>query len=69
MNDETSSLSHWFGLLLLYTNLAQPLSPHTRVLNMTKIAEIQDRSAASAWSPIRDYADVIAIGAKVGQKC
>jgi len=32
---------------------------------MTKITEIQDRSAASAWSPIREYADVIAIGAKV----
>ena len=34
---------------------------------MTKITQIEDRSAASAWSPIREYADVIAIGAKVRQ--
>ena len=32
---------------------------------MTKITQIEDRSAASAWSPIREHADVIAIGAKV----
>ncbi len=34
---------------------------------MTKITQIEDRSAASAWSPIREYGDVIAIGAKVRQ--
>lgn len=34
---------------------------------MTKITQIEDRSAASAWSPIREYADVIALGAKVRQ--
>jgi hypothetical protein len=32
---------------------------------MTKITQIEDRSAASAWSPIRNYPDVIALGAKV----
>ena len=34
---------------------------------MTKIAQIVDRSAASAWSPIASQADVIAIGGKVGR--
>jgi hypothetical protein len=33
---------------------------------MSKIAQIEDRGAATAWSPIRTYADVIALGAKVG---
>ena len=32
---------------------------------MTKIAQIEDRGAAVAWSPIRSYADVIALGTKV----
>ena len=32
---------------------------------MTKITQIEDRSAAVAWSPIQSYADVIALGAKV----
>mmetsp|Transcript_24966 Transcript_24966/g.38177 ORF Transcript_24966/g.38177 Transcript_24966/m.38177 type:complete len:1050 (-) Transcript_24966:54-3203(-) len=31
---------------------------------MTKITQIDDRSAATAWSPVRAYADVIALGAK-----
>jgi hypothetical protein len=34
---------------------------------MTKISQIDDRSAATAWSPIREYADVIALGAKVSE--
>jgi hypothetical protein len=33
---------------------------------MTKIAQIIDRSSATAWCPIASQADVIAIGAKVG---
>jgi hypothetical protein len=32
---------------------------------MSKITQIDDRSAATAWSPVRAYADVIALGAKV----
>jgi hypothetical protein len=32
---------------------------------MTKIAEISDRGASVAWSPIKKYADVIAVGSKV----
>jgi|AntRauTorckE5430_2_1112549.scaffolds.fasta_scaffold01803_2 hypothetical protein len=32
---------------------------------MTKIAEIEDRGATVAWSPVNEYADVIAVGAKV----
>lgn len=32
---------------------------------MTKISQIDDRSAAAAWSPARKYGDVIALGAKV----
>lgn len=35
---------------------------------MTKITQIDDRSAASAWCPIREYADVIALGAKVSHE-
>lgn len=31
---------------------------------MTKIAQIQDRGATVAWSPIQSFADVIALGAK-----
>jgi len=31
---------------------------------MTKIAQIQDRGATVAWSPIQAFADVIALGAK-----
>lgn len=33
--------------------------------NMTKITQINDRSAATAWSPVAEYAGVIALGAKV----
>lgn len=32
---------------------------------MTKIAEIEDRGATIAWSPVAEIADVIALGAKV----
>jgi len=32
---------------------------------MTKVAQIEDRGAAVAWSPIGEYGDVIALGAKV----
>ncbi len=32
---------------------------------MTKITQIEDRSATVAWSPISSHADVIALGAKV----
>jgi hypothetical protein len=32
---------------------------------MTKITQINDRSAATAWSPVVEYAGVIALGAKV----
>ena len=35
---------------------------------MTKVTQIDDRSATVAWSPIDSYADVIALGAKVGLK-
>uniref|UniRef100_A0A7S3PXW7 WW domain-containing protein n=1 Tax=Chaetoceros debilis TaxID=122233 RepID=A0A7S3PXW7_9STRA len=31
---------------------------------MTKVAQIEDRGAAVAWSPVGDHADVIALGAK-----
>eukprot|EP00579_Thalassiosira_antarctica_P000907 CAMPEP_0201876878 /NCGR_PEP_ID=MMETSP0902-20130614/8436_1 /ASSEMBLY_ACC=CAM_ASM_000551 /TAXON_ID=420261 /ORGANISM="Thalassiosira antarctica, Strain CCMP982" /LENGTH=1129 /DNA_ID=CAMNT_0048404213 /DNA_START=68 /DNA_END=3457 /DNA_ORIENTATION=+ len=31
---------------------------------MTKIAELQDKGAVVAWSPIGEYADVIALGSK-----
>lgn len=34
---------------------------------MTKVAQIEDRGAAVAWSPIGDFADVIALGAKVSE--
>ena len=32
---------------------------------MTKITQIDDRSAEIAWSPVIENADVIALGAKV----
>ena len=32
---------------------------------MTKVAEIEERGATVAWSPISDYADVMALGSKV----
>ncbi len=32
---------------------------------MTKIAELKDRGAVVAWSPLSDYADVLAMGSKV----
>ena len=32
---------------------------------MTKIAEIQDRGAAVAWSPISSHPDLLALGTKV----
>lgn len=32
---------------------------------MTKVTQIEDRSAAVAWSPISSRADVIALGEKV----
>jgi hypothetical protein len=32
---------------------------------MTRIAQIEDRGATVAWSPVTGYADVIAVGAKV----
>ena len=34
---------------------------------MTKVAQIEDRGAAVAWSPVGDHADVIALGAKVSE--
>ena len=43
-------------------------SKHTSrvvVAIMTKIAQIDDRGATTAWSPIQSYADVIAVGGKV----
>ena len=32
---------------------------------MTKIAELKDKGAVVAWSPLGEYADVIALGSKV----
>lgn len=32
---------------------------------MTKIAELRDKGAVVAWSPLGEYADVIACGSKV----
>lgn len=32
---------------------------------MTKIAELQDKGAVVAWSPMGEYADVVALGSKV----
>ncbi len=32
---------------------------------MTKITQIDDRSATIAWSPIQSHADIVALGAKV----
>ena len=32
---------------------------------MTKVTQIDDRSATIAWSPIGSHADVVALGAKV----
>jgi len=32
---------------------------------MTRIAQIDDRGAALAWSPVSSHADVIALGTKV----
>ena len=32
---------------------------------MTKIAELTDKGAVVAWSPLPDYADVLALGSKV----
>lgn len=32
---------------------------------MTKIAELKDKGAEVAWSPLGEYADVIALGSKV----
>ena len=32
---------------------------------MTKIAQIDDHGSALAWSPVKDYADVVALGTKV----
>lgn len=38
----------------------------TRALTMTKIAELKDKGAVVAWSPlVGEYADVIALGSKV----
>ena len=34
-------------------------------MTKTKITEIVDRSAATAWSPVAEYANVIALGIKV----
>lgn len=31
---------------------------------MTKIAELKDKGAVVAWSPLREYADVVAVGSK-----
>jgi len=33
---------------------------------MTKIAELKDRGSVVAWSPLSEYADVLALGTKVG---
>ena len=33
--------------------------------DMTKIAELKDKGAVVAWSPLSDYADVLALGSKV----
>jgi hypothetical protein len=32
---------------------------------MTKIAQIEDKGATLAWSPLKSHADVVAVGAKV----
>ena len=32
---------------------------------MTKIAQIDDHGSALAWSPVKDHADVVALGTKV----
>jgi hypothetical protein len=32
---------------------------------MTKISQIDDRGAVVAWSPVGEFADVIALGSKV----
>lgn len=32
---------------------------------MSRIAELKDKGAVAAWSPLRDHADVVALGSKV----
>lgn len=32
---------------------------------MTKIAQIDDHGSALAWSPVKEHADVVALGTKV----
>lgn len=36
---------------------------------MTKIAQIDDHGSVLAWSPVKDYADVVALGTKVSYLC
>lgn len=45
-----------------YVNIS-PQQNHSR---MTKIAELKDRGSVVAWSPLSEYADVLALGTKVG---
>ena len=33
--------------------------------NMSKVAQIEERGATVAWSPLGDHADVMALGSKV----
>lgn len=40
-----------------------------RQTKMTRITQIEDKSAATAWSPIQSCSDVIAIGTKVCFDC
>jgi hypothetical protein len=42
-----------------------PAKPKHPKQKMTKIAELKDRGAVVAWSPLSDYADVLAMGSKV----
>ena len=35
---------------------------------MTKIAELKDKGVVVAWSPLGEYADVVALGSKVRPK-
>jgi hypothetical protein len=41
------------------------IEPDTNHTTMSKIAQIDGRSAAVAWSPLATHADVLAIGTKV----
>lgn len=50
----------------LHPSTARPVlisTPKT----MTRIAQIEDHGSVLAWSPIKKYADVVALGTKVSR--